>query len=127
MAIEDKKTQKITAESKKERTEKVKIQPAQFSPLEDKKGSKMEGNIKLLLDVPLQITAELGRTTMNIKEVLELGPGSVIELNKLAGETVDILINGKLVAQGEVVVVEENFGVRITNIIGPEARIRKLQ
>lgn len=127
MTLEDKKVEKTSEELKKEKAEKVNVQRAQFSPLKDKRGEKMEGNIQLLLDVPLQITAELGRATMTIKDVLELGPGSVIELNKLAGEAVDLLVNGKLVAQGEVVVVDENFGVRITNIIGPEARIKKLQ
>ena len=127
MTLEDKKVEKTSEELKKEKAEKVNVQRAQFSPLKDKRGEKMEGNIQLLLDVPLRITAELGRATMTIKDVLELGPGSVIELNKLAGEAVDLLVNGKLVAQGEVVVVDENFGVRITNIIGPEARIKKLQ
>ncbi len=127
MTLEDKKVEKTSEELKKEKAEKVNVQRAQFSPLKDKRGEKMEGNIQLLLDVPLQITAELGRATMTIKDVLGLGPGSVIELNKLAGEAVDLLVNGKLVAQGEVVVVDENFGVRITNIIGPEARIKKLQ
>jgi len=127
MTLGDKKVEKTSEELKKEKAEKVNVQRAQFSPLKDKRGEKMEGNIQLLLDVPLRITAELGRATMTIKDVLELGPGSVIELNKLAGEAVDLLVNGKLVAQGEVVVVDENFGVRITNIIGPEARIKKLQ
>ncbi len=74
-------------------------------------------NIDLLMDVSLDVVIELGRTVMPLKEVLNLGPGSVIELDKLAGDPVDILVNNKLVARGEVVVIEENFGVRITEII----------
>ncbi len=132
MRAEDKRTEKIPPESKKKENEKkVNVQPVQFSPLknnskEGKKGASKD-NLQLLLDVPLQITAELGRATMKIEDVLKLGPGSIIELNKLAGEPVDLLVNGKLIAQGEVVVVDENFGVRITSILGPEARIKKLQ
>ncbi len=74
-------------------------------------------NIDLLMDIALDVVIELGRTTMPLKEVLELGPGAVIELDKLAGDPVDILVNDKLVARGEVVVIEENFGVRITEIV----------
>ncbi|MDR1703435.1 MAG: flagellar motor switch phosphatase FliY [Clostridiales bacterium] len=80
-------------------------------------------NIALLKDVPLDVTVELGRTTKKIKEILEFQPGSIVELNKLAGEPTDILINGKFVARGEVVVIDENFAVRITDIINPENRI----
>lgn len=132
MRAEDKRTEKIPPESKKKENEKkVNVQPVQFSPLKNnsKEGKKeaSKDNLQLLLDVPLQITAELGRATMKIEDVLKLGPGSIIELNKLAGEPVDLLVNGKLIAQGEVVVVDENFGVRITSILGPEARIKKLQ
>ncbi len=74
-------------------------------------------NIDLLMDIALDVVIELGRTVMPLKEVLNLGPGAVIELDKLAGDPVDILVNNKLVARGEVVVVEENFGVRITEIV----------
>ncbi len=74
-------------------------------------------NIDLLMDVALDVVIELGRTVMPLKEVLNLGPGAVIELDKLAGDPVDILVNNKLVARGEVVVIEENFGVRITEIV----------
>jgi flagellar motor switch protein FliN len=75
-------------------------------------------NIARILDVPLQITVELGRTRKLIRDILELVPGSVVELDKLAGEPVDIMANGKQIAKGEVVVIDENFGVRITEIIG---------
>ncbi|MCL2702299.1 MAG: flagellar motor switch phosphatase FliY [Defluviitaleaceae bacterium] len=80
-------------------------------------------NIDIIMDVPLDVTVELGRTSKKIKEILEFQPGSIVELNKLAGETMDILINGKFVARGEVVVIDENFAVRITDIINAENRI----
>jgi flagellar motor switch protein FliN/FliY len=85
------------------------------------------GNIGLLMDVPLRLTVELGRTNKLVKEILALAPGSVVELDKLAGEPVDILINEKLIAKGEVVVIDENFGVRITEIINPEERLTAVQ
>jgi len=79
------------------------------------------------MDVPLQLTVELGRTRKLIKEILEFAPGSVIELDRLAGEPVDVLANGKLIAKGEVVVIDENFGIRITDIVSPLERMRNLQ
>lgn len=83
-------------------------------------------NMELLLDIPLEITAELGRTRMIINDLLQLGQGSVIELNKLAGEPLEILVNQKLIARGEVVVVNEKFGIRLTDIISPLERIKQL-
>jgi flagellar motor switch protein FliN/FliY len=84
-------------------------------------------NIGLLMDVPLRLTVELGRTSKLVKEILSLAPGAIVELDKLAGEPVDILVNEKLIAKGEVVVIDENFGVRITEIINPEERLAGLQ
>jgi flagellar motor switch protein FliN/FliY len=84
------------------------------------------GNIELLMDVKLPVSIELGRTQMSISEVLELGSGSIIELDKLAGEPVDILVNRKPLAKGEVVVLDENFGVRITSLISPRERLERL-
>jgi flagellar motor switch protein FliN/FliY len=84
-------------------------------------------NLSLLYDVTLNITVELGRTRKSIREILDLTPGSVVELDKLAGEPVDILVNGKRIAIGEVVVIDENFGVRVTDIISPVERVRNLQ
>lgn len=107
--------------------EKINVQPTTFPPLESKPSASEAGNIELLFDIPLQLTVELGRTTMSIKEVLALTSGSVIELDKLTGESAELLVNGKLIARGEVVVVDENFGLRITEIIKPEVRLRKLQ
>lgn len=103
------------------------IQPAVFSEFESVHLQEAESrNLNMLLDIPLQVTVELGRTKRSIKEILELSAGSIIELDKLAGEPVDVLVNGKLIAQGEVVVIEENFGVRITDIISQSDRIKKL-
>ena len=81
----------------------------------------------MLLDVPLQVTVELGRTKKQIKDILEFSQGSIIELDRLAGEPVDILVNNKLIAKGEVVVIDENFGVRVTDIISQIERVEKLQ
>lgn len=104
----------------------VPVQPAAFGEIGRADGSGDLHNIDLLLDVPLQVTVELGRTRRPIKDVLALGPGSVLELDKLAGEPVDVLVNGQLVARGEVVVIDENFGVRITDIVSPVDRVRSL-
>ncbi len=100
--------------------------PAEFNMLQMPGGVGLQSNIDLLLDVPLEITVELGRTRMLIKDVLELGIGSVVELNKLAGESVEVFVNNKLIAKGEVVVIDENFAVRITNIINPQDRLQAL-
>ncbi len=81
-------------------------------------------NLNLLMDVQMALTVELGRTKMYIKDILGLGEGSIIELDKLAGEPVDLLVNGKLIAKGEVVVIDENFGVRVTDIVSPQDRIK---
>ena len=83
-------------------------------------------NLDLILDIPLKVTVELGRTKMMVSELLNLGQGSVIELNKLAGEALEILVNDKLVARGEAVVVNEKFGVRLTDIISPQERVQQL-
>lgn len=101
----------------------VNVQPAQFQPFDSDKILVEKKNISLIMDVPLQVTVELGRTNKLIKDILEFGPGSIIELDKLAGEPVDILVNGKPIAKGEVVVIDESFGVRITDIIHPSKRL----
>ncbi len=105
----------------------VPVQPVQFSPLVQSAMPVNDANIGLILDVPLQVTVELGRTKKLIKDVLELSTGSVIELDRLAGEPVDVLVNGKLLAKGEVVVIDENFGVRVTDIVSSVERVRNLQ
>ena len=107
--------------------EQVDAQPVRFSQLAASNGPGEVRNIDFLLDVPVTVTVELGRTAMVIREALNLGGGSVVELNKLAGEPVDLLINSKLVARGEVVVVNENFGVKVIDIVSPEERLRYLR
>lgn len=104
------------------------IQSVQFSNFDEPAPSNGEpNNLNMLLDIPLQVTVELGRTKRMVKEILEVSQGSIIELDKLAGEPVDILINNKLIAVGEVVVIDENFGVRVTDILSTEERISKLR
>ncbi len=105
----------------------VNVQPAEFMTFGKNKIREMHSNMDMIMDVPLQVTVELGRTRMLIKEILDLGPGSIVELDKLAGEPVDILVNNKLIAKGEVVVIDESFGVRITDIISKMERMNKVQ
>ena len=96
----------------------VNIAPVQFQPFMEMNNPLLKTeNIDLLLDVPLEVTAELGRTSKSIKEILEFSPGTIIELNRLAGEPIDVLVNGKYVAKGEVVVIEEAFGIKVTEVI----------
>jgi flagellar motor switch protein FliN/FliY len=104
-------------------TNPINVQPAQFQSFDDSRLVLEKKNIGMIMDVPLQVTVELGRTHKLIRDILEFGPGSVIELDKLAGEPVDILVNGKVIAKGEVVVIDESFGVRITDIIHPSKRL----
>ncbi len=106
----------------------VPVQPVQFVPFDTIPTQPKEtANLTLILDVSLQFSVELGRTHKTIKEILELGPGSIVELEKLAGEPVDVLVNGKPIAKGEVVVIDENYGVRITEILSSAERLDKLQ
>ncbi len=96
----------------------INIQPAQFQNFAPMfQPLNQQENIDLIMDVPLEVTVELGRTNKSIKEILEISPGTIIELNKIAGEPIDVLVNGKFVAKGEVVVIEESFGIRVTEII----------
>ncbi|MDF2485053.1 MAG: hypothetical protein K0R46_1221 [Herbinix sp.] len=96
----------------------VNVQPVQFAPFSPMiSGMVQPENIDLLMDVPLEVTVELGRTSKSIKEILDFSPGTIIELNRLAGEPIDVLVNGKFVAKGEVVVMEEAFGIRVTEIV----------
>jgi len=104
------------------------VQPVQFANLQSAPYNQIDqNNLELLMDIPLKITVELGRTHKQIKDILELSQGSIVELDKLAGEPVDILVNNKLIAKGEVVVIDENFGVRVIDIISQWDRIQKLQ
>jgi flagellar motor switch protein FliN/FliY len=99
----------------------------EFSDLSDTSAPQQPANMELILDIPLEITVELSRTRMLISELLKLGQGSVVELSKLAGETLEILANQRLIARGEVVVVNEKYGIRITEIMSPRERIEGLK
>jgi flagellar motor switch protein FliN/FliY len=100
---------------------------AQFQELKPAAAPGTSRDMDFLLDIPLEVTVELGRTRMFIKDLLQLGQGSVLELEKIAGEPMEVLINNKLVARGEVVVVNEKFGIRLTDIISPTERVRQLK
>ncbi|MDD3593970.1 MAG: flagellar motor switch protein FliN [Candidatus Gastranaerophilales bacterium] len=113
--------------SKAYNNETVTVQPVRFSPFDNAPHVTSEGkNLDLLMDIKLKLTVELGRTELPIKKVLELARGSVIELDKIAGEPVELYANGKLIANGEVVVIEDNFGLRITSILSPDNRLKNL-
>ena len=104
----------------------LQVSKAEFQQLSQPSEQAQASNLDLLMDINLPVSIELGRTKMPISELLALGPGSVVELNKLAGEPVDVMVNQKLVARGEVVVIDENFGVRITQLMTPEERLKLL-
>ncbi|MDP3844160.1 MAG: flagellar motor switch protein FliN [Oxalobacteraceae bacterium] len=118
------------AEQEKAEAAALKSQPAVASIFQDFSGqgtkSGTHNDIDFILDIPVQLTVELGRTKIAIKNLLQLAQGSVVELDGLAGEPMDVLVNGCLIAQGEVVVVNDKFGIRLTDIITPSERIRKL-
>lgn len=125
--------QKVEPTKTKKEETKVKVQPVQFQEFTKQEettvtpSSEFSGKLELLLDVPLKVVVELGRAKMTLKQILEMNIGSLIELDKLTGEPVDILVNGRLIARGEVVVVDENFGVRITEIVSPKQRIYSIR
>jgi len=102
---------------------------AEFDNLEDTSGglADNEANMDVILDIPVTISMEIGRTQISIRNLLQLNQGSVVELDRLAGEPMDVLVNGTLVAHGEVVVVNEKFGIRLTDVISPAERVKKLK
>jgi len=103
------------------------VQQPEFEDLQDETNEAVSRDIDFLLDIPVEITVQLGTARMLIKELLQLGQGSVVELDKLAGEPMEILANNRLIARGEVVVVNEKFGVRLTDIISPSERLTRLK
>lgn len=103
------------------------VKDHEFEDLKEESQEKVSRDIEFLIDIPVEITVRLGATRMLIKELLQLGQGSVIELEKLAGEPMEILANTRLIARGEVVVVNEKFGVRLTDIISPSERLTQLK
>lgn len=102
------------------------VAPASFTNFSPTPGNMPSGDINMILDIPVQLTVELGRTRIPIKNILQLAQGSVVELDALAGEPMDVLVNGYLIAQGEVVVVNDKFGIRLTDIVTPSERMRRL-
>ena len=102
------------------------VAPASFQNFPPTVASAAGNDINMILDIPVQLTVELGRTRIPIKHILQLAQGSVVELEALAGEPMDVLVNGYLIAQGEVVVVNEKFGIRLTDIVTPSERMRRL-
>ncbi len=100
---------------------------ASFQSLQNQGGAGAETNLDVILDIPVTLSMEIGRTEIPIHNLLQLNQGSVVELDRLAGEPMDVLINGTLIAHGEVVVVNEKFGIRLTDVISPAERVRKLQ
>ncbi len=105
----------------------AKKRPAEFSELKDGGVKSKSGDLDFIMDIPLEVTVELGRTTMPIYDLLQLGQGSIVELSKLAGEPLEILVNKKLIARGEVVVVNEKFGIRLTDVVSAKERIENLK
>ncbi|ALT76554.1 flagellar motor switch protein FliN [Paucibacter sp. KCTC 42545] len=102
------------------------VAPASFANFSPTPSNLPSGDINMILDIPVQLTVELGRTRIPIKNILQLAQGSVVELDALAGEPMDVLVNGYLIAQGEVVVVNDKFGIRLTDIVTPSERMRRL-
>lgn len=94
-----------------------------FQSLAGSSGVRANHDVSMIMDVPLELTVELGRTNMFIKDILDLGPGSVVEINRLAGEPIELLVNGKVIAKGEVVVIDERFGIRITQLLNPVSEV----
>ncbi len=103
-----------------------KVSAASFAELTPSGKSQVDSDLNMILDIPVQLTVELGRTKIPIKNILQLAQGSVVELDALAGEPMDVLVNGYLIAQGEVVVVNDKFGIRLTDIVTPSERMRRL-
>ena len=117
------------AETKHETASEVQtdqVSPASFQNFQPTTASTAGNDINMILDIPVQLTVELGRTRIPIKHILQLAQGSVVELEAMAGEPMDVLVNGYLIAQGEVVVVNDKFGIRLTDIVTPSERMRRL-
>jgi len=121
--LENKDERKSVVREEVEEEPEIPVKEVEFPPISTTTQGLASPNVDLLLDVQMTVTVELGRTKKYVKDILEMGEGSIIELDKQAGEHVDVLVNGKLVARGEVVVIDENFGVRITEIISPKDKL----
>lgn len=115
-----------TKQAQAPKKDEVEARPASFSNLKPESAGAVT-NMDMLLDIPLTVSVEIGRTRLLVKDLLQLGQGAVIELEKLAGEPMEILVNGRLIARGEAVVVNEKFGVKLTDIVSPSERISRLK
>ncbi len=122
-ALEESKPAEVASEV---RAPTESVSPASFSKFAPTSMGAAGNDINMILDIPVQLTVELGRTRIPIKHILQLAQGSVVELETLAGEPMDVLVNGYLIAQGEVVVVNDKFGIRLTDIVTPSERLRRL-
>jgi len=115
------------AEQDEEESAQSEVEPAQLDELTDGGLGVADENMEVILDIPVTISMEIGRTSISIRNLLQLNQGSVVELDRLAGEPMDVLVNGTLIAHGEVVVVNEKFGIRLTDVISAQERIKKLK
>lgn len=118
-----------TAAASDKPSEKAGYEKAEFNELgaQPVTNNSKEANLDVILDIPVSLSMEIGRTEITINDLLQLGQGSVVELDRLAGESMDVLVNGTLIAHGEVVVVDDKFGIRLTDVISPSERIKKLK
>ncbi|HHH36383.1 MAG TPA: flagellar motor switch protein FliN [Gammaproteobacteria bacterium] len=117
-----------TDETAAEADDQADVERASFQDLHDEGGENLgDGNLDMILDIPVNVAVEIGRSKITISNLLKLNQGSVVELDRLAGEPMDVLVNGTLIAHGEVVVVNEKFGIRLTDIISPTERVKKLK
>lgn len=119
-------SEQMTAEAK-QKTAEPKAKPANFAPMAPDPSPVSQSNLEMILDIPVTISVEIGRSRMVVSELIQLGQGSVVELDKLAGEPMEILVNGRLIARGEAVVINDKFGVKLTDIVSPTERINRLK
>jgi flagellar motor switch protein FliN/FliY len=117
----------VWADALNEQAETEAADAASFNELKDESVAGSDVNLDVVLDIPVNLSMEIGRTRISIRNLLQLNQGSVVELERLAGEPMDVLVNGTLIARGEVVVVNEKFGIRLTDIISPAERVKKLR
>jgi len=117
----------VSSPAQKKSAESTKGKSAEFNELKEGGVKSTPGNLDFIMDIPLEVTVELGRTTLPIYDLLQLGQGSIVELSKIAGEPLEILVNQKLIARGEVVVINEKFGIRLTDVVSTKERIENLK
>ncbi|TNF59511.1 MAG: flagellar motor switch protein FliN [Burkholderiales bacterium] len=125
-AIADDWAQALEEQARVEQADSAPAFDSNDTPAETRSGANTMQDIQMVLDIPIQLSVELGRTKVPIKHILQLAQGSIVELDALAGEPMDVLVNGYLIAQGEVVVVNEKFGIRLTDIVTPSERMRRV-